>query len=93
MQILLANNIDNTCAVWDIELEKTTEDGDIGHEAHLYPYEKAIFMKAGEVHQIGILTPHESVRVKKDIKRQFLRILGSGVNGREPYFTKNPLLQ
>jgi len=93
VQILLANNTDDTCAVWDFALERTTRDGDLGHKAHLYPYEEAIFMKAGEVHQIGILTPHESLPVKQDVKRQFLRILGSGVHGREPYFTENPLME
>jgi hypothetical protein len=92
VEILLANNVDNSCALWDTTHEETTMDGDIGHLADEYPYSKAIFMKAGEVHKIGILTPHESIPVKESIKRQFLRIVGSGVNGREEYFTINPLL-
>lgn len=49
-------------------------------------------MKAGEVHQIGILTPHESLPITKGGNRQFIRIVSSGVYGREPYFTKNPLM-
>lgn len=91
VQILLANNLDDSCAVWDAEHEGTSWDGDIGDRAPEYPYETATFLKAGEVHQIGILTPHESLPVAKNFPRQFLRIVGSGVHGREPYFTENPL--
>jgi hypothetical protein len=57
-----------------------------------YPYSDAIFLKAGEVHEIGILTPHESLPVRQNFDRQFLRILSSGVHGREEYFTENPLM-
>lgn len=91
VQILLANNLDDSCAVWDAVHEETSIDGDIGHAAELYPYETARLMKSGEVRQIGILTPHESLPVKETTRRQFLRIVGSGVHGREPYFTRNPL--
>jgi hypothetical protein len=93
VKILLANNLNDSCAVWDAEHEETSLDGDIGHVSELYPYNTAIFMKAGEVHEIGILTPHESLPVKKNFNRQFLRILSSGVHGREPYFTENPLVR
>lgn len=92
VQILLANNLDDSCAVWDAIHEDTSIDGDIGDAADMYPYETASMMKAGEVRQIGILTPHESLPVKETCRRQFLRIVGRGVHGREPYFTRNPLL-
>lgn len=91
-RILLANNIDDTCAIWDVEHENTSLDGDIGEFSSLYPYENAIFMKAGEVREIGILTPHESLPIQNSCKRQFLRIVGRGFHGRESYFTENPLL-
>jgi len=91
-EVLLANSISNTCALWDAEHQETSEDGDIGHYADMYPYETAILMKAGEVHKIGILTPHESLPVSHSGNRQFIRIVSSGVYGREPYFTKNPLM-
>jgi len=93
VQILLANNLDDSCAVWDTIHEDTSLDGDIGHVADMYPYEDAAFMKAGEVRRIGILTPHESMPIKDTCKRQFLRVVGGGVHGREPYFTKNPLVE
>lgn len=93
VQVLLANNLDNSCAIWPCEHENTTLNGDIGHLSEQYPYQDAIFMKAGEVHQIGILTPHESLPVKTTTHRQFLRIMSSGVHGREPYFTENRLLK
>ncbi len=92
VEILLANNIDDTCAVWDSVHTDTSLDGDIGYAASEYPYDDALMMKSGDVHKIGILTPHESLPVKKDMKRQFLRILSSGVHGREEYFTENPIL-
>jgi hypothetical protein len=92
VRILLANNLDDSCAIWDTEHEDTSSDGDIGHLSADYPYDDALFMKAGEVHEIGILTPHESLPVPKDFNRQFLRIVSSGVHGREEYFTENQLV-
>ena len=93
VEVLLANNLDDSCAVWDATHEDTSLDGDIGYAAELYPYRNAAMMRAGEVHRIGILTPHESLPVKATFNRQFLRIVSSGVHGREPYFTRNPLLE
>lgn len=92
VQVLLANNLDDSCAVWDSMHQDTSLDGDIGFAANQYPYKDAVMMRAGEVHRIGILTPHESLPVKETVRRQFLRIISSGVHGRESYFTINPLL-
>jgi hypothetical protein len=92
VEILLANNLDDSCAVWDAVHEDTSLDGDIGHVAERYPYSDAVLMKSGEVHRIGILTPHESLPVRSTVDRQFLRIVSAGVHGREPYFTENPLM-
>lgn len=92
VQILISNNIDDSCAVWDTEHTNTSEDGDIGYCSNDYPYEDANLLKAGEVAQIGIFTPHESLPVKVNSNRQFLRIVGKGVYGREEYFTRNPLI-
>lgn len=92
VKVLIANNVDRSCAIWDAEHENTSMDGDIGYESERYPYSAAMLMRAGEVHEIGILTPHESLPVSHDVNRQFLRIVSSGVHGREPYFTENALL-
>lgn len=92
VEILLANNLDDSCAVWDATHADTSLDGDIGHVADQYPYDTATMMKAGEVHRLGILQPHESLPVRESVNRQFLRIVSSGVHGREPYFTVNPLV-
>lgn len=91
-QILLANNLDDSCALWNATHYDTSLDGDIGNFSDSYPMKDAILMKKGEVHQIGILTPHESLPVKESFFRQFLRIVGVGVHGREGYFTVNPLV-
>lgn len=90
--VLLANSVDKSCAIWDAVHHKTSFDGDIGDQSGMYPYESATLMGAGEVHKIGILTPHESLPVRHDVRRQFLRIVSSGVHGRERYFTDNPLI-
>lgn len=92
-RILLSNNLDNSCAIWDAEHENTSSDGDIGYMSNNYPYEKAIVMKAGDVYEIGILTPHESLPVRTDVDRQFIRVISAGVRGKESYFTINPLLK
>lgn len=91
-RVLLASSIANTTAIWDAEHPDTTDDGDIGHLASLYPYDRAKILQAGEVAEIGILTPHESLPAATSGNRQFLRIVGAGVHGREHYFTVNPLI-
>ena len=92
LRILVGSNVDDSCAVWNSEHEDTSDDGDIGYAADMYPYSDAVLLKKGEVREIGILTPHESLPVKQDVHRQFLRIVSSGVHGREDYFTVNPLV-
>lgn len=93
VEVLIANNIDDTCAIWDSKHYDTSFNGDIGYCSEMYPYENAIMMKAGDVYKIGVLTPHESLPVPSSVNRQFLRIVSSGVRGREPYFTENPLVK
>lgn len=90
--ILLANSLSDSCAIWNAKHENTSIDGDIGHVSDSYSYEDAIMMQADEVYCIGIFTPHESLPVVEDIPRQFLRIVGKGVHGRESHFTENRLL-
>jgi hypothetical protein len=92
VSVLIASSVANTCAVWDAEHEDTSDDGDIGYAAADYPYRDAILLKRGEIAEIGILTPHESLPVQRGGQRQFLRIVSSGVHGREAYFTVNPLM-
>lgn len=91
LQVLIGNSIDRTCAVWDAE-ETPTIDGDLGHVAHKYPRAESHVMAAGEIVQMGIRTPHECIPQLKSSGRQFIRIVGSGVHGRAPHFTKNPKL-
>lgn len=62
-----------------------------GKEAE-YPEKLGVMLKAGEVAKISIFTPHECISQKHSGKRQFFRVVGKGVTGREDYFTVNPLL-
>lgn len=92
-QVLVANSISGTCRVWDAIERGYTPDGDLSAYLDRYPEEAGIDLMAGEVAKISIFTPHECVPQAFDSERQFLRIVGKGVRGRESYFTKNPLVE
>jgi hypothetical protein len=90
--VLIANSISDTCRYWDTKELAYTQDGDLSEYIHKYPEETGILMKSGEVAKISIFTPHECVNQKTSNVRQFFRIVGKGVHGREDYFTINPLM-
>ena len=90
--VLIANNISDTCRVWDTKELSYTDDGDLSEYIDRYPEHTGMMLKSGEVAKISIFTPHECVSQKESGLRQFFRIVGKGVTGREEYFTVNPLL-
>lgn len=90
--VLIANNISDTCRVWDTKEMAYTKDGDLSAYIDKYPEHTGINMQSGELAKISIFTPHECINQKTAGKRQFLRIVGKGVTGREKHFTKNPLI-
>lgn len=90
--ILIANNISDTCRVWNEKEMSYTKDGDLSEYIDKYPEETGILLKSGEVAKISIFTPHECITQTQSNKRQFFRIVGKGVKGREDYFTINPLM-
>lgn len=90
--VLIANSISNTCQFWDTKETAFTKNGDLSAYIDKYPSETGIKMQCGEVAKISIFTPHECINQKEDSKRQFIRIIGKGVTGREDYFTINPLI-
>ncbi|MBW3243355.1 hypothetical protein KUV57_11835 [Epibacterium sp. DP7N7-1] len=89
-RVLIANSIADTCMVWDQDIEDTTPDGDLSPRSAEFPRSAGRMMDAGEVLEIGIFTPHEPIRQQHAGPRQFFRIVGTGVEGRESYFTENP---
>lgn len=91
-RVLIANSVSDTCQVWDTEEKRHTDDGDLGHYLGWYPAESGTSLKQNELYELGILTPHECVPQEKAGLRQFVRLIGSGVTGRESYFTQNPNL-
>jgi hypothetical protein len=93
LRVLIANSIADTCMVWDVDVTDTTPDGDLSMRAHEFPRETGRMMAAGELLEIGIWTPHEPIPQKESGRRQFLRIVGAGVRGRDDYFTRNELLE
>lgn len=93
LRVLIANSIADTCMVWDVAVQDTTPDGDLSLRAAEFPREVGKLMAAGEVLEIGIFTPHECIPQKQSGQRQFFRIVGKGVHGREDYFTRNALLE
>jgi hypothetical protein len=90
--VLIANSISDTCRVWDAKEMSFTKDGDLSSYIEKYPESTGILMKSGEVAKISIFTPHECIAQNKPSNRQFFRIVGKGVTGREDYFTVNPIL-
>jgi hypothetical protein len=90
--VLIANSISNTCRVWNHIEKRYTRDGDLSKYIEDYPEETGFLLKRGEVAKISIFTPHECVPQEQPSQRQFFRIVGKGVHGREEYFTQNPLL-
>jgi hypothetical protein len=92
-RVLIANSIPDTCMIWDLDVEDTTADGDLSARAAEFPRTSGRMMAAGEVVEIGIFTPHEPIAQAEAGPRQFFRIVGKGVHGREEYFTRNPVLE
>jgi hypothetical protein len=90
--VLIANSISDTCRYWDVKELAYTKDGDLSEHIDKYPEETGILLKTGEVAKISIFTPHECVNQIVSGVRQFFRIVGKGVRGREDYFTINPLM-
>ncbi len=90
--VLIANSISDTCRLWNVKETGYTKDGDLSEYIDKYPEHTGINLKSGEVAKISIFTPHECISQKESDKRQFFRIVGKGVTGREEYFTINPLL-
>lgn len=91
-KVLIANSISDTCRYWNNLEYRYTLDGDLSEYIKDYPEETGVMMKEGEISEISIFTPHECINQKQSQNRQFFRIVGKGVEGKEPYFTENPLL-
>jgi len=90
--VLIGNSISDTCRVWDRLEQRYTSDGDLSEYINEYPEHTGLLLKSGEIAKISIFTPHECVNQKESSNRQFFRIVGKGVTGREDYFTINPLV-
>ncbi len=90
--VLIANSISDTCRLWSTKEMAYTKDGDLSEYIDRYPEDSGVLLKSGEVAKISIFTPHECVNQEQSSTRQFLRIVGKGVRGREDYFTVNPLI-
>lgn len=92
-RVLIANSIDDTCRVWDKLEWYPTKDGDLSDIIDQYPEDTGILMKAGQMVHMSVFTPHECIAQKQSGPRQFIRIVGTGVTGREDYFTINPKVE
>jgi len=91
--VLIANSISDTCRIWNTKEMGYTRDGDLSDYVENYPEETGVNLKSGEVAKISIFTPHECINQQMSGLRQFFRIVGKGVTGREDYFTINPLVK
>jgi hypothetical protein len=88
---LIANSSSDTCRIWNTQEKSYTKDGDLSAYIDKYPENTGVLLKSGQVAKISIFTPHECVSQKHSGNRQFFRIVGKGVQGREDYFTINPI--
>jgi hypothetical protein len=91
-KVLIANSLSYTCRFWDKQELDYTRDGDLSAYLDRYNEDDGILMQSGDVAEIGIFTPHECLPQRKSGNRQFIRVVGVGVHGREDYFTVNPLV-
>ncbi len=91
-KVLIANSISDTCRFWNTKEMSHTNDGDLSAYIDKYPEETGILLKSGQLARISIFTPHECINQQESGNRQFFRIVGKGVHGRESYFTKNPFI-
>jgi hypothetical protein len=91
-EVLIANNLSGTCRFWNTIDMSFTKNGDLSDYIEKYPENTGILMEAGDLARISIFTPHECINQNFSSKRQFFRIIGKGVTGREDYFTVNPLI-
>lgn len=92
-RVLIANSVSETCRVWDVLEKSYTLDGDLSAYLDKYPENTGRLLRNGEIAEISIFTPHECVPQDISSERQFIRIVGKGVCGREDYFTANPLFK
>lgn len=93
-KVLIANSVPGTCRVWDyVEDRRPTPDGDLSAYLDNYPESSGRLLKKGEVARMSIFTPHECVPQRESGPRQFFRIIGVGVLGREDHFTINPKMR
>jgi hypothetical protein len=91
--VAIASNLAGTCRLWpEVTETRPTEYGELNEYLGDYPVESGVVLGAGEVAIIGVLTPHESMPQEVAGPRQFLRVVGRGVSGRESHFTQNPLV-
>jgi len=90
--VLIGNSISNTCKVWDVKEIRYTKDGDLSAYICDYPENTGMLLKSGEIAKLSIFSPHECINQRHSANRQFFRIVGKGVTGREDYFTINPLV-
>lgn len=91
--VLIANSVSNTCRTWNTKEMSYTKDGDLSAYIDKYPEHTGTLLKSGELAKISIFTPHECISQNHSSNRQFFRIVGKGVKGREDYFTVNPLIK
>lgn len=92
-EVLISNSISDTCRIWDTKEMSYTQNGDLSEYIERYPEDTGILLKSGDLAKISIFTPHECIKQIKSSERQFFRIVGKGVSGREDYFTVNPKLE
>lgn len=74
----MCNNTDNTCQIWDKEIDSPGVLGDCEHLRN--ELNDGYFMKSGDLVWMTDKYHHESVILNEDTYRQFFRIVCSEVD-------------
>jgi len=91
--IYMASNVSNTCKVWNVRVKDQPEvcgpNGSLEHLREIMP--EGRLLEEGELVWITDTTPHESVPLDEEVRRQFIRVVTKSVSvWYEQHSTKNP---
>lgn len=91
--IYMASNVDDSCEIYNCEIMDDSLIGEHGDIEHLRGYLPPGHVLQGNcIYWLTDRTPHESLPLKKSMRRQFFRLVTSKVSlWYEDHSTKNPL--
>jgi len=93
--IYMASNVSNSCRVWNAQIQDPGSlVGNLGSLEHIRDnLGEGIFMEANQLYWLTDVTPHESMPLENETRRQFFRLVTSSLSAWYPeHSTKNELV-